>query len=40
MLDSKGADLEQRLTRFASLLDQSLEGAADRARDIARLTPN
>jgi hypothetical protein len=38
MLDSKGADLEQRLTRFASLLDQSLEGAADRARDIARLT--
>jgi hypothetical protein len=37
ILDSKGSDLEQRLTRFASLLDQSLEGASDRARDVARL---
>jgi hypothetical protein len=36
-LDSKGNDLEQRLTRFSSLLDQSLEGAAERAREIARL---
>ena len=36
-LDSKGNDLEQRLARFSTLLDQSLEGAADRARDIARL---
>jgi hypothetical protein len=37
-LDSKGSDLEQRLARFASVLDQSLEGAAERAREIARLT--
>jgi hypothetical protein len=36
-LDSKGNDLEQRLARFSTLLDQSLEGASDRARDIARL---
>src|SRR5947209_3756228 len=36
-LDSKGNDLEQRLTRFSSLLDQSLEGASERAREIARL---
>ena len=34
-LDSKSNDLEQRLTRFASVLDQSLEGARrePRARD-------
>ena len=37
-LDGKSNDLEQRLTRFASVLDQSLEGAAERAREIARLT--
>jgi hypothetical protein len=37
-LDGKGSDLEQRLTRFADVLDQSLEGAAERAREIARLT--
>jgi hypothetical protein len=36
-LDNKGSDLEQRLTRFSSLLDQSLEGAAERAREISRL---
>ena len=38
ILDRKGSDLDQRLTRFASVLDQSLEGAAERAREIARLT--
>jgi len=37
-LDAKGDELDQRLTRFADVLDQSLEGAAERARDIARLT--
>jgi hypothetical protein len=37
-LDSKGGDLEQRLSRFADVLDQSLEGAAERAREVARLT--
>jgi archaellum component FlaC len=37
-LDGKGSELDQRLTRFADVLDQSLEGAAERARDIARLT--
>jgi hypothetical protein len=37
-LDDKGNDLDQRLTRFAGVLDQSLEGAAERAREIARLT--
>ena len=31
-------ELDERLTRFADVLDQSLEGAAERARDIARLT--
>ena len=36
-LDNKGNDLEERLTRFSSLLDQSLEGAAERAREISRL---
>ena len=34
---SKSDDLEQRLKRFSSLLDQSLEGATERAREIARL---
>jgi hypothetical protein len=37
-LESKSNDLEQRLTRFAAALDESLEGAAERAREIARLT--
>ncbi|HEY7246413.1 MAG TPA: hypothetical protein VH678_21275 [Xanthobacteraceae bacterium] len=37
-LEDKSNDLEQRLTRFASVLDESLEGATDRAREIARLT--
>src|SRR4029079_18303283 len=37
-LDGKGIELDERLTRFADVLDQSLEGAAERARDIARLT--
>jgi hypothetical protein len=37
-LEEKSNDLEQRLTRFTSVLDQSLEGAAERAREIARLT--
>jgi hypothetical protein len=36
-LDSKSSDLDHRLTRFSSLLDQSLEGASERAREIARL---
>ncbi len=38
LLDGKGSDLEQRLTRFSSVLDQSLEAAAERAREVARLT--
>jgi len=37
-LEEKSNDLEQRLTRFASVLDESLEGATERAREIARLT--
>jgi hypothetical protein len=37
MLDSKSSDLDQRLTRFSGLLDQSLDGAAERAREIARI---
>ena len=37
-LDGKAGDLEERLTRFAGVLDQSLEGAGERAREIARLT--
>jgi hypothetical protein len=37
-LDGKAGDLEERLTRFAAVLDQSFEGAGERARDIARLT--
>jgi hypothetical protein len=37
MLDNKSNDLDQRLSRFSSLLDQSLEGANERAREIARL---
>ena len=30
-------DIEQRLSRFSSLLDESLEAAASRARDVARV---
>jgi hypothetical protein len=37
-VESKAADLGDRLTRFASMLDESLDGAAERAREIARLT--
>ena len=36
-LDIKTDDLEQRLKRFSSLLDDSLESAAGRAREIGRL---
>ena len=36
-LDGKTSDLESRLTRFSTLLDQSLEGASERAREVARL---
>jgi hypothetical protein len=38
MLDDKSNDLEQRLARFAGVLDESLDGANERAREIARLT--
>jgi ABC-type transporter Mla subunit MlaD len=36
-LDLKSEDLEQRLQRFTALLDQSLNGAEARARDIGRM---
>ena len=36
-LDGKTSDLESRLSRFSTLLDQSLEGASERAREVARL---
>ena len=36
-LDSRTDDIEQRLKRFSSLLDESLEGATGRAREIARV---
>jgi archaellum component FlaC len=36
-LDIRTDDLEQRLKRFAGLLDESLDAAASRARDIARV---
>ena len=36
-LDQKTDDLEQRLRRFAGLLDSSLEGANNRAREIGRM---
>ena len=39
-LDERTGDIEQRLTRFASLLDESLEGASSRANDIARIIAN
>jgi hypothetical protein len=36
-LDAHTDDIEQRLKRFASLLDESLDGATGRAREIARI---
>jgi len=36
-LDAKSEDLEQRLQRFTELLDQSLNGAETRAREIGRM---
>ena len=36
-IDLRTADLDQRLSRFASLLDQSLVAAEERARDIAHV---
>jgi hypothetical protein len=36
-LDVRTEDLETRLKRFSGLLDESLDAAANRARDIARL---
>ncbi len=36
-LDIRTDDLEQRLKRFSGLLDESLDAAANRARDIARV---
>jgi hypothetical protein len=37
-LDSKAGEFEERLTRFAGVLDHSLDGAGERAREIAHLT--
>ena len=36
-LDARTDDIEQRLKRFSSLLDESLDGATGRAREIARI---
>ncbi len=36
-LDLRTEDLDQRLKRFSGLLDESLDAAANRARDIARV---
>ena len=36
-IDLRTADLDQRLTRFTGLLDESLAAAEERARDIARV---
>jgi hypothetical protein len=36
-IDLRTADLDQRLSRFTSLLDESLAAAEERARDIARV---
>jgi hypothetical protein len=36
-LDTRTEDIEQRLKRFSGLLDESLEGANNRAREIARI---
>jgi Apolipoprotein A1/A4/E domain len=37
MLDSRTEDLDQHLKRFASLLDESMESASNRAGEIARM---
>ncbi len=36
-LDIRTEDLEKRLSRFSGLLDESLEAASTRAREVARL---
>jgi len=36
-LDTRTEDLDQRLKRFSSLLDESLEAASARAREVARV---
>src|SRR5579863_4054186 len=36
-IDTRTADLDQRLSRFTGLLDESLAAAEERARDIARV---
>ncbi len=36
-IDQRTTDLDQRLSRFTSLLDESLAAAEERARDIARV---
>src|SRR5262249_49696801 len=36
-IDLRTADLDQRLSRFTNLLDESLAAAEERARDIARV---
>ncbi len=36
-LDTRTDDIEQRLKRFSSLLDELLDGATGRAREIARI---
>jgi len=36
-IDARTLDLDQRLTRFTALLDESLAAAEERARDIARV---
>src|SRR5260370_41130865 len=36
-LDSEAGELDQPLNRFSSLLDQSLDGGAERGREIARI---
>src|SRR5690606_2156786 len=36
-LDTRTADIEQRLSRFQTLLEESLQGATNQARDIARV---
>ena len=35
-LDIRTEDIEQRLKRFSGLLDESLEAASTRAREVAR----
>src|SRR5213079_2568613 len=36
-IDLRTTDLDQRLSRFTNLLDESLAAAEERARDIARV---